>query len=202
MWLDRNYLERCNIPGRKRDHKFPQSTKRPWRDPGAGVRLHMSGHMMPPGYKMGCHWPQCWMSGGCQSWLQISGHIRVSLHLVPISPGILSIRSLVTPDTVEPPSFGVSLVKGHNSCLWLAYKPPLVTPDNQEPGRDVSDLFGQYRLVGFIWGSGTVSNSFQQKLGFIVSIQTIFVESRQDQRLSHDYTHTQSQRPAPVVKSP
>ena len=51
-------------------------------------------------------------------------------------------------------------------------------------------------------GSGTVSNSFQQNLGFIVSIQTIFVECRQDQRLSHDYTHTQSQRPALVVKSP
>ena len=79
---------------------------------------------------------------------------------------------------------------------------PLVTPDYQEPGHGVSDLCGQYQLLGLISGSGTVSNSFQQNLGFIVSIQTIFVECRQDQRLSHDYTHTQSQRPALVVKSP
>ena len=173
------------------------------RGPGPGVRLHVSGHVS--------HAPLVTDSVSLARVLDVR---PMSI----LTPDLWSLRSHAPPSSNIPRN-SVYQESGDNrhtgasqtwpligqrshTGLWLANQDSLVTPDSREPGHGISDLFGQYRLVGFIWGSGTVSNSFQQNLGFIVSIQTIFVECRQDQRLSHDYTHTQSQRPALVVKSP
>ena len=47
--------------------------------------LKVSLMCLPGNEMVVCHWPECWMSGGCQSWLEISDH-KVTLHLLPISP--------------------------------------------------------------------------------------------------------------------